>query len=287
MVGLVSTTLSGNSEHVIGDALASVAGMVDKCIVIDTGITDRTLDIARAVAGDKLLVRQWPWRDDFAAARNFALQCAEEAGARWAITVDTDERILFKPQFTCAELENNADRDVFVTYSLDRTYTKERILSTGRGLRWEGPIHENVAGTVPERIVLTLNVTFTEVRKSQAQAVHKNLRDVAILRNYAAAHPEVARWQYYLGLTLHNMLRHEEAIPHLRKAAELEDWSGYHAQLALKTLFRVLGTLERWDEAAELCEEVLVRVPGETIWAHFRDMARHKGRLRVEYDLPA
>src|SRR5580704_4221456 len=97
---LLSTTLTGNSEPMIGDALRSVVPFVDLCVVIDTGVTDETLRVAREVAKDKLVIRTFKWIDDFAAARNFALDVAwEVAGATaspgdaWAIGVDTDERI--------------------------------------------------------------------------------------------------------------------------------------------------------------------------------------------------
>src|SRR6187401_2694488 len=86
---IASTTLTGNSSGVIADALRSVVDWVDYCLVVDTGITDDTLDVARQVAGSKLVVRSFPWQDDFAAARNFALQAAAELGAAWAVTLDT------------------------------------------------------------------------------------------------------------------------------------------------------------------------------------------------------
>ena len=46
---LVSTTLTGNNAAIIGEALASVVNWVDRCLVIDTGVTDDSLAIARAI----------------------------------------------------------------------------------------------------------------------------------------------------------------------------------------------------------------------------------------------
>ena len=78
---IVSTTLTGSNADIIGDAIASVLEQVDRCLVIDTGAKDDSIDVARRVAGDKLLVREFPWQNDFSAARNFALEAATEAGA--------------------------------------------------------------------------------------------------------------------------------------------------------------------------------------------------------------
>src|SRR6187551_2491141 len=96
---IVSTTLTGSNADIIGEALASVLEQVDRCIVIDTGARDDTLDVARKVAGDKLLLREFPWKNDFAAARNFALEAAAAPSASWAVTLDTDERLLFDRGF--------------------------------------------------------------------------------------------------------------------------------------------------------------------------------------------
>ena len=69
---LVSTTLTGSNAAIIGDALKSVLAQVDRCLVIDTGATDDTLDVARRVAGDKFVLAQFKWCNDFAAARRRA-----------------------------------------------------------------------------------------------------------------------------------------------------------------------------------------------------------------------
>ena len=92
---IVSTTLTGSNADIIGEAIASVVDQVDRCLVVDTGARDASIEVARAAAGDKLLLREFPWKNDFAAARNFALQAATEAGGTWAVTVDTDERLIF------------------------------------------------------------------------------------------------------------------------------------------------------------------------------------------------
>ena len=44
---IVSTTLTGSNADIIGDALASVLEQVDRCIVIDTGAKDDTVEVAR------------------------------------------------------------------------------------------------------------------------------------------------------------------------------------------------------------------------------------------------
>ncbi len=65
----------------------SVRGAVDEIFVVDTGSTDDTVALAQA-AGAK--VAHLPWRDDFAAAKNFAIQ---NATGRWILALDADMEV--------------------------------------------------------------------------------------------------------------------------------------------------------------------------------------------------
>ena len=123
---LVSTTMTGNSEETIGGALSSVVDWVDQVVLVDTGITDSTLEIARDIAGDKLLVREYPWRQDFSAARNFALQAAAETGADWAVHVDSDEWLLPGDLDVHGALAATTADSLHVM-NTDATYGKERF----------------------------------------------------------------------------------------------------------------------------------------------------------------
>jgi glycosyltransferase involved in cell wall biosynthesis len=97
---IISTTLTGGARaDVIGASLATIAPEVDLCLVIDTGATDDSMKIAADVLGSKLIAVSWPWRNDFGAARNFALQAGKDAinalkpiePSDWILTADTDE----------------------------------------------------------------------------------------------------------------------------------------------------------------------------------------------------
>jgi tetratricopeptide (TPR) repeat protein len=67
--------------------LASVQGVVDEMVIVDTGSTDDTITIAKD-AGAK--VYKLPWPNDFAAARNHALQYVQ---ADWILVLDADEAL--------------------------------------------------------------------------------------------------------------------------------------------------------------------------------------------------
>ena len=58
-----------NEEDVLARCLSSVQGAVDQIVVVDTGSTDHTKEIAARYTDD---VYDFSWVDDFAAARNFS-----------------------------------------------------------------------------------------------------------------------------------------------------------------------------------------------------------------------
>ncbi len=184
---IVSTTLTGSNADIIGDALASIAPQVDRCIVIDTGARDDTLEVARRVAGDKLFVREFPWRNDFAAARNFALQAATQLGARWAVTVDTDERMHFADGVSLKQELLKCKAKVVLITAADGSYAKERIFRLPTRLAWKGPTHEAVDGKREGEDATLAGIHFSELAKEPAALKAKFERDVAILRAHRRA----------------------------------------------------------------------------------------------------
>lgn len=74
-----------NQEANIGDCLASVR-FADEIVVVDTGSTDRTVELARA-SGARVVVTAW---QGFAGTKNFAL---DQARGDWVFSLDTDERV--------------------------------------------------------------------------------------------------------------------------------------------------------------------------------------------------
>ena len=62
-----------NEEAHLAHCLRSVKDLVDEIIIVDTGSTDQTKEIARSFS---CRIFDFPWQDDFAAARNFSFDQA-------------------------------------------------------------------------------------------------------------------------------------------------------------------------------------------------------------------
>ena len=76
-----------NEERFLGQCLASVKDIADELIVIDTGSTDRTVEIAREHGAQ---VGNFEWCNDFAAARNASIA---PATGDWILFLDADEEL--------------------------------------------------------------------------------------------------------------------------------------------------------------------------------------------------
>ena len=77
-----------NEEAMLGSCLKSLDGF-DEVIVLDTGSTDKTVEIARA-HGAKVCADEYKWNEDFAEARNKA---QEKATGDWIFVIDADEEL--------------------------------------------------------------------------------------------------------------------------------------------------------------------------------------------------
>lgn len=76
-----------NEEKYLRDCLESVKGIVDDIVIVDTGSTDNTLEIAKEY---KAKIYHFDWINDFSAARNYALQYSL---GDWILYLDADERL--------------------------------------------------------------------------------------------------------------------------------------------------------------------------------------------------
>lgn len=259
---LVSATLANNTETILGDALRSVVDAVDVCLVIDTGIEDGTLDVAKAIAGDKLLVRTYEWAEDFAAARNFALDAAFEAGGDWALMIDTDERWTIPKEGFRERLEVFT-QDVLL---IDRgSYMKEALFRLPARSRYQGPTHEAFCGDHGRGSML--DVRCNELPKNHEQVKNKCERDIRILSAHVLLRPSDPRWFYYLGDSLSNLGRYEEAVAAFDRCAALRGWDEESAWACYRAA-EALCRLGRPFEAVDRCAAGLARHAGiaELAW---------------------
>jgi len=256
---IVATMLAGNFEAVAADAAASVIDFVDELCIIDTGITDNTIDVVRGVANDKLHVKKYKWTDDFGDARNFALACASECGATWALTIDTDERLYFPGYKTQNELHQALEvSDVWLVSQQDGIYAKERFIRIPTNAIWKGRVHEELRG-VQKRLTLP-GCLFSEMPKSEASYDAKLQRDLVVLQEEVVTHGDNPRWHYYLGQTLECLGEVSKAVDAYENCMLLDGWADESAW-ACYTAARCCVALGEYKRAERFCANGMTKKP--------------------------
>ena len=180
---LSACVITKNEEENIGTWLASMKKIADEMIVVDTGSTDRTVEMAKE-AGARVF--HHTWQNDFAAAKNAALEKAE---GDWILFLDADE--YFSPQtlpkvrpllekveaspkpivgVICRLINIDKDQDNRFMGAIFQL----RIFRNSRDLRYEGKIHEHIVDVrreehemfaTPELVIFHTGYSLHLVRK--------------------------------------------------------------------------------------------------------------------------
>jgi len=154
-IGISLCMIVKDEERSLERCLKSVQGIADEIVVVDTGSTDRTKEIALQFQAK---VYDFAWIDDFSAARNYAFSQATEPYILW---LDADD-VLEQPdreKFIALKHELDPKVDsVMMDYHLmfdsagepTVSLKRNRLVKRSCGFRWIGVVHEylEVAGHV-------------------------------------------------------------------------------------------------------------------------------------------
>lgn len=156
--------LTKNEENDIEAAVQNARQCTDEIVVVDSGSTDRTVELAEK-NGARVVFREWD--NDFAAQRNFALTQTE---ADWVLYLDADERMndqllasVKKIVASSAPVTNPANKTGLKQYSLQRKSVAfgkkfnygplypDRVsrLFPRQSVTWVGKVHEHPECSLP------------------------------------------------------------------------------------------------------------------------------------------
>lgn len=151
MVSISICMIVKNEERVLARCLDSLQGLAEEIIIVDTGSTDRTKEIAAAYT-DKIY--DFAWINDFSAARNFAFS---KATGEYIYSADADEVLEEKdrkkflqlkqvllPEIEIVEMIYVNPEDCNMVYNFTRE-PRPKLFKRLREFRWIDPIHETVA----------------------------------------------------------------------------------------------------------------------------------------------
>jgi tetratricopeptide (TPR) repeat protein len=143
--------IAKNEEKFLGQCLASVQGLASQIVAVDTGSTDRTVEIAREHGAE---VHSFAWCDDFSAARNEALK---HATGDWILNLDADEELLAEHRETILREMQAATVMAYRLPIIDKGREHEgcsyvpRLFRNAPGLFFVGRVHEQIFSSIEVR----------------------------------------------------------------------------------------------------------------------------------------
>ena len=259
-----------NEEATLADCLQAVGNFPAEIIVVDTGSTDRTVEIARRFGAQ---VEHFTWIDDFAAARNESLKYAM---GEWIFWLDADDRLSPENLTRLKQAVASGLADVYTCRVTGDAAENEQVQTTAHhfrlfrnqvGLKFVYPLHEDLALAQANRPVTVAHTTI-EIRHigyniSPELFRAKTERNLQIIRRCVQADPANMRWQHHLGLSLTIVGRHAEAAQALEKVVArqgqgVNEADLYYTYINLAASYVKLGQPHR---AEPVLQQALARFP--------------------------
>ncbi|MDD5529897.1 MAG: glycosyltransferase [bacterium] len=210
-----------NEERNLSRCLDSFKDLVDEIIIVDTGSSDKTVEVAKSYGAKTYYFK---WCDDFSAARNESLKYATK---EWILSIDADEyidlgnkdkirQILKNP--VCNAYSINIKNflaphsPIFAINSLTRLYKNIP------GISYNGKIHNQIEPSIKE---LGMEIGTTNIFIYHTGYLAKDKGDsgrLNILKECYNKTPTDPLINFYLGEKYESMSSYDSAIEHFKKA---------------------------------------------------------------------
>lgn len=228
-----TTTVSANiltrdNESTIRDCIVAIRDAVDEVVVVDTGSSDRTVEIVESLG---VKVHRFEWIDDFSAARNHALALSS---SEWAIGVDSDEILLADDVGAIREaagLYADFVGPLVISSIIINRFGQQhelkrpsRMFKNDGSIKWFRRIHEFPAPadgsplTTVHAPVLRMRFDHRGYDPTVADTEAKYRRNLKLLLKDVADHPTDARTLHFIGREYVLLSEFENGMKYLNEA---------------------------------------------------------------------
>ncbi len=229
-IKLSAAVIVKNGEEDIGTWIKCVQDLAEEIVVVDTGSTDRTVEIVKA-AGIKVV--HFDWIDDFAAAKNFAI---DQVHGEWVLLLDADEYILPEDYAGLKAAIARVDDDSRVIglasdwINVDKTKNNAyiskgyqiRVFRKMPELRYVHMIHEllQYSGQGKKNMPYVDDFCIYHTGYSTGRMFDKNKRNLRLLQMSADKYGKRPEDESYLADCYFGLQDYEQAIAHAKAYIE-------------------------------------------------------------------
>ncbi|MFE8695019.1 glycosyltransferase [Cytobacillus sp. FJAT-53684] len=253
MVSISLCMIVKNEEEVLGRCLDTVKDLVDEINIVDTGSTDRTVEIANEYTNR---VYFFEWTGNFSEARNESFKYAT---MDYILYLDADDVLLeedreklkklkdsLNPAVDSVSMYYNAGIDEFGNITLQ--YRRNRLVKRSRNYKWKGDSH-NYLDVYGHIINSDIAITHKKVRHSVGRTLSIYEKKIENCESFTA------REYFYYGNELRENGHYEKAIESYNNNIEMEEgWieDKVYACINKGDCYRFIGDYE--NELASLFE---------------------------------
>lgn len=250
-----------NEEKVLQRCLDSVHGIVDEIVIVDTGSTDLTKEIALKYTNK---VYDFEWTNSFADARNFAQQ---QATGEWILVLDADEYVDQGNLKEMIDVLKQTDESIeaydVVIYNFMGVYGERvlqhrhtRIYRNYPHLRYDRAIHEQlrrINGEYVQAAQGILNVYHTGYMHQAVKEKNKHDRNAPLIEREMKAGESVAFDYFNLGNEYLSKGEIEKALQSFIQAyQEKKDIRLSWVSYCLVQIILCLKYLQRFEDALQV-----------------------------------
>ncbi|MBM7717670.1 glycosyltransferase involved in cell wall biosynthesis [Bacillus thermophilus] len=209
-----------NEEEVLARCLDSIKDLVDEINIVDTGSTDKTVEIAKKYT-DRVFFFEWTGR--FKDARNESFKYATKD---YILYLDADDVLMeedrkkfkllketLEPEVDSVSMYYNAGVDEYGNVTL--RYRRNRLLKRSRHFQWQGDVHNYIA--------VSGNIVNSDIAITHLKNKHAVGRNLSIYKEKIAnGDPFTPRDYFYYGNELRENQFYKEAIESYSKVIEMD-----------------------------------------------------------------
>jgi len=264
-----------DEEQYLADCLKSVQPIADEIIVVDTGSTDDTVEIALDHDAE---VRTHEWHDHFADARNDSIDCAR---GDWVLWLDADERLTEasydfirglgqpdKPVGYICTIKSAREDFKFYTTSINT-----RLFANHFGVQFKHRVHEQLDQEKLQGRLVNSPVEFLHLGyNSEAANARKRARNIPLMEQQLESDPNNPYVLMRMGHDVAQDGDSQQAVFYFRRALKADHGKDVYTENIWNALAHAHNDLHETKDAKRYAKKSLRKTPKQVVawWQLYR-----------------